>query len=68
MPSCCPVNPTDALSLRVETTATSFRKGSCLMFQANAPDGKNPHLLPLANFEDPSPLAVKVNIYREWME
>ena len=43
--SCCPVCPALSRSLSCETGETSFRNPSSLRFQANAPDGKSPHLV-----------------------
>jgi len=41
--SCCPVIPQPNLSLRVDNVVASGKKAS-FIFQANAADGKLPHL------------------------
>ena len=51
------------LNFNSDNQSTSFKKFSFCIFQANAPDGKRPHLLFLPNFEEPSYLKENVKRY-----
>ena len=58
-----PTSPHPARNFKLLITSLSFKKFSSEAFQANAAEGKVPHLLPSANLEEPSLRTVAVSKY-----